>query len=298
VDHAITLTGVSKSYGSTHALLDLTVGFPSGKLTGFLGPNGAGKTTTFRAVLGLTRPNAGRISVLGQLIPASLSGMVKRVGAVIEEPGLHKTLTGRDNLRVAAMTLGRGMDEIDALLDFVGLTEDAERSAGGYSKGMRQRLALAITMLGDPEILVLDEPLDGLDPAGQVSFKAKLRELVDERGKTVIVSSHDLADVESLADHVVVISHGRLRAEGSLEEVLGEGDGYRVEIADSAIALDALQQAGFDAALQDTGIKVNGAAGEEISRILAVTGLYPSALIPARNSLERVFLELTEGEDQ
>ncbi len=298
MDAAIALTGVSKRYGSTQALIDLTVQFPAGRLTGFLGPNGAGKTTTFRSVLGLTKVNTGRITVLGRLIPASLPSVVKRVGAVIEEPGLHKTLTGRDNLRVAALTLGAGMDEIDDLLDFVGLTDDAERNAGGYSKGMRQRLALAITLLGDPEILVLDEPLDGLDPAGQVSFKAKLRELVDDHGKTVIVSSHDLADVESLADHVVVISRGRLKAEGSLEGVLGEGEGFDVEVEDPVAAVAALKEAGYEAHGDDTVVRVRGAAGDEISRTLATAGIFPSSLIPGQNSLEQVFLELTEADDR
>jgi ABC-2 type transport system ATP-binding protein len=294
MDFAITFEGVSKRYRSTQALADLSVGFPAGKLTGFLGPNGAGKTTSFRIALGLTRPQAGRVTVLGEPIPASLPRVIKRVGAVIEEPGIHKTLSGRDNARVAAMTLGRGLDEVDRLLEFVGLGTDAGRSAGGYSKGMRQRLALAITLLGDPEVLVLDEPLDGLDPAGQVSFKTKLRQLVDDHGKTVIVSSHDLADVESLADHVVVIDRGRLRANGSLEEVRGQGDSFEVRVGDVETATALLAAAGWEVGTERDALRVQGATGEDISRALASGGIYPQALIPGGNSLERVFLELTE----
>jgi ABC-2 type transport system ATP-binding protein len=294
MDYAITFDGVSKRYRATQALTDLTVGFPAGKLTGFLGPNGAGKTTSFRVALGLTRPQSGRVTVLGDLIPAGLPRVIKRVGAVIEEPGIHKTLSGRDNIRVAAMTLGHGSDEVDRLLEFVGLASDAGRSAGGYSKGMRQRLALAITMLGDPEVLVLDEPLDGLDPAGQVSFKSKLRQLVDEQGKTVIVSSHDLADVESMADHVIVIDRGRLRANGPLEDVLGHGDSYEVYVGDLPAAGALLSSAGWVVEREGGFLRVRGASGDEISRTLAGADLYPQALVPGRNSLERVFLELTE----
>lgn len=296
MDYAITFDGVSKRYGSTQALVDLTVGFPAGTLTGFLGPNGAGKTTAFRVALGLTRPQSGAVTVLGDPIPAGLPRVIKRVGAVIEEPGIHKTLSGRDNLRVAAMTLGCGSGEVDRLLEFVGLASDAGRSAGGYSKGMRQRLALAVTLLGDPDVLVLDEPLDGLDPAGQVSFKSKLRQLVDEQGKTVIVSSHDLADVESMVDHVVVIDRGALRAAGPLEEVLGRGDSYEVHVGDLAAAGRLLSGAGWEVEVEGTFLRIRGAAGEEISRVLAQGGVFAQALIPGRNSLERVFLQLTEEE--
>lgn len=161
---------------------------------------------------------------------------------------------------------------------------------------MRQRLALAVTLLGDPDVLVLDEPLDGLDPAGQVSFKSKLRQLVDEQGKTVIVSSHDLADVESMVDHVVVIDRGALRAAGPLEEVLGRGDSYEVHVGDLAAAGRLLSGAGWEVEVEGTFLRIRGAAGEEISRVLAQGGVFAQALIPGRNSLERVFLQLTEEE--
>jgi ABC-2 type transport system ATP-binding protein len=292
---AIVLTGVSKHFGPTMALNDLSLRFPAAMLTGFLGPNGAGKTTTFRAVLGLTRPQKGSIEVLGMKVGPDTRHIVKRVGAVVEEPGLHKTLTARDNLKVAALTLGAGHNQADELLDFVGLTEAAGRKVDGFSKGMRQRLALAIALLGDPDVLLLDEPLDGLDPAGQVTFKQRLRRLVDERGKTVIVSSHDLNDVEQLADHVIVINRGRRMAAGALHDVLGDTGGYRVEIAETDRAVEVLTSSGFSAVPTTTGIEVEGTDGAAIARTLGEAGLYPSALIPQRASLERVFLDLTEG---
>ena len=292
---AITLVGVKKTYGDVVALEDVSLEFPAGKLTGFLGPNGAGKTTSFRLILGLTRPDQGRIEVLGSPIASDLPRLVKRIGAVIEEPGLHRTLDAVDNMRVAAFTLGVGHARIDELLDFVGLATDAHRPVSGFSKGMRQRLALAIALLGDPEILVLDEPLDGLDPAGQVTLKASLRALVDDRSKTVIVSSHDLADVETLADHVVVLSRGKTVTEGPLEELLGSGDRHRVRVDELERAAQVLRAAGLHTEIDGLDVLVDGAPGREVSRLLASADLYPESLMSARTTLERLFLDITEG---
>lgn len=292
----IRLDSVTKRYGSTVALDHLSFEFPEGRLTGFLGPNGAGKTTTFRVCLGLTRPQEGRVEVLGLRVGPDTPRIVKRVGAVVEEPGLHKTLDAIDNLRVAAMILGRGAGEIPALLEFVDLTRDSRRKVETYSKGMRQRLALAVAMLGDPDVLFLDEPLDGLDPAGQVVFRDRLRALVDEHGKTVVVSSHDMSDVEQLADHVVVISRGKLVASGPLAEVLGTSDSFRVAVTDPDQASTVLTAAGIESAVDGGGLLARASDGAIISRALAGAGIYPSALVPQAASLEQVFLELTGGE--
>jgi ABC-2 type transport system ATP-binding protein len=194
---AIRVSSLTKKYKKTEALRGLDFEIPSGQVTGFLGPNGAGKTTTFRSLLGLTRPNEGDIEMLGMEVPRRLPEVTKKVGAIVEEPGLIKAHSGRVNLRIAADTLGFGHQRIEEMLDFVGLIDDAGRRASEYSKGMRQRLALAAALLGEPELLLLDEPLDGLDPAGQHAFRARLRSLAAE-GKTVVVSSHDLADIEAL----------------------------------------------------------------------------------------------------
>lgn len=293
--NAISVQDLRKTYKKTEALRGLSFEIPAGKVTGFLGPNGAGKTTTFRALLGLTKPETGDIDVLGMQVPKELPKITKRVGCIIEEPGLIKAHSGRVNLRIAADTLGFGHDRIDEMLEFVSLTADADRRAEEYSKGMRQRLALAAAMLGDPELLLLDEPLDGLDPAGQHVFRARLRALADE-GKTVVVSSHDLADIEALADYVVVVDKGQLVSQGPLDELLGEG-ATRVVVDEGQRARDALTAAGIDSQFDDEGLVVDSVDGSAIVRALAEVGIYPSEVSSARSSLESVFLGITgEGD--
>jgi ABC-2 type transport system ATP-binding protein len=293
IEPAIVFRGVVKQYKTTRALDGLQVDVPAGRLTGFLGPNGAGKTTAFRAMLGLTRPTSGSIQVLGMEVGPETASIVKRVGAVVEEPGLHKTLSAADNLRSAALTIGSGYDRIDDLLGFVSLADVSGRKVGQFSKGMRQRLALAQAMLADPELLILDEPLDGLDPQGQVDFKRRLRALVEERGKTVVVSSHNLTDVEELADHVIVINRGRLVTTGSVDDLIGADGRFVVEVAAVESAATALEASGMDATVVDGRLVVSASDGSLIARALADAGFYPSQLVRERASLESVFLELT-----
>ena len=288
---AISVRGLHKKYGRTQALDDLDFEVPAGQLTGFLGPNGAGKTTTFRAILGLTKPDDGEIEIFGMPVPSRLPQIVKKVGVIVEEPGLVKSLSGRVNLAVAADTLGFGHDRIDEMLDFVGLTADAERKAGDYSKGMRQRLALAAAMLGDPQLLILDEPLDGLDPAGQHAFRARLKSLAAE-GRSVVVSSHDLADVEALADYVVVIDRGRLVTQGPLEDLLGGGS-TRIRVGDPQAAESALRNGGFAVMVDDGGLVVETSDGSSVIETLARAGIFPDEVRPDRSTLESVFLGLT-----
>lgn len=288
---AIRVTELHKTYKRTEALRGLEFEIPKGKVTGFLGPNGAGKTTTFRSLLGLTRPEKGNIEVLGLTVPANLSQVTKKVGAIVEEPGLIKAHSGRVNLQIAADTLGFGHERIGEQLEFVGLTADAGRRVSEYSKGMRQRLALAAAMLGEPELLLLDEPLDGLDPAGQHAFRARLRALAGE-GRTVVVSSHDLADIEALADYVVVIDRGRLVTQGPLEALLHEGM-TRVVVRDVDAAASVLAEAGMEGRRDDSGIVVDSDNGSEIVRLLASAGIYPSEVRPERATLESVFLGIT-----
>lgn len=287
---AISVKGLQKTYGKTEALRGLDFEIPAGQLTGFLGPNGAGKTTTFRSILGLTKPDSGDIEMLGMSVPRQLTEIVKRVGVIVEQPGLIESLSGRINMLVAADTLGFGHDRIDEMLDFVGLTADAGRKTGNYSKGMRQRLALAAALLGDPDLLILDEPLDGLDPAGQHAFRSRLKDLASS-GKTVVVSSHDMTDIEALADHVVVIDHGQLVTQGPLESLLGDGH-TRVVIADVDGALAALESAGISATRDDHGLLASG-EGASVVKALADAGLYPDEVRPERSTLESVFLGLT-----
>jgi ABC-2 type transport system ATP-binding protein len=292
---AIRVSDLHKTYRSTEALRGLEFEIPKGRITGFLGPNGAGKTTTFRSLLGLTRPDRGEIEILGLDIPGHLPETTKRVGCIIEEPGIIKAHSGTVNLRIAADTLGFGHERIPEMLEFVGLTDDSGRKASEYSKGMRQRLALAAAMLGDPELLLLDEPLDGLDPAGQHAFRARLRSLADE-GKTVVVSSHDLADIEALADYVIVIDKGRLVSQGSLGDLLG-GASIRVVVADAARAAEALRGAGVECDEDGDGLLVQSDDGSKIIRILAGAGIYPSEVRPSKSTLESVFLGITGDGD-
>jgi ABC-2 type transport system ATP-binding protein len=275
------------------ALDHLNLEIPPGETFGFLGPNGAGKTTTFRSLLGLTNPDSGSMQVLGMDVKTDLARIVPRLGAIVEEPGLIKGLNGRDNLRVAAHTLGHGHESIDELLAFAGLAADAGRRIDGYSKGMRQRLALAAALLGNPELLFLDEPLDGLDPAGQAQIKASLRQLAAD-GRTIVVSSHNLGDVEAMADEVIVINRGRLVTQSSLDDILGvQTAAYHVEIDDPVRAVGVLVAAGIAASHTDGRVLAEADNGSDISRILAGAELYPSALYKQSGRLEEVFLRLT-----
>ncbi len=293
---AIKIEGLVKRYRSTTALDGFDCVVPSGAITGLLGPNGAGKTTLFRSLLGLTRTDAGSIVVLGQEIPRGLIEVTKKIGAIIEEPGLIRALTGRVNLQVAADQLGFGHERIDEMLEFVGLQADAGRKIDEYSKGMRQRLALGAALIGDPQLLLLDEPLDGLDPAGQMAFRARLREIADS-GQTVVVSSHDLADIEALADYVVVLNRGKLVTEGPLEEMLS-GGATRVVTDGAGAALAALSAAGIGVRQDGSGLIVEESDGSRVVRVLAEAGIYPKEIRPARSTLESVFLGMTGEGDQ
>ena len=295
-DPAIKIEGLVKRYKSTTALDGFDCVVPSGAITGLLGPNGAGKTTLFRSLLGLTRTDAGSIVVLGQEMPRGLVEVTKKIGAIIEEPGLIRALTGRVNLQVAADQLGFGHHRIDEMLEFVGLQADAGRKIDEYSKGMRQRLALGAALIGDPQLLLLDEPLDGLDPAGQMAFRARLREIADS-GQTVVVSSHDLADIEALADYVVVLNRGKLVTEGPLEEMLSGGS-TRVVTDGAAAAMAALSAAGIGARQDGGGLMVEENDGSRVVRVLAEAGIYPKEVGPARSTLESVFLGMTREENQ
>jgi ABC-2 type transport system ATP-binding protein len=292
---AIRVEGLVKRYKRTTALDGLDCQVPSGAITGLLGPNGAGKTTMFRSLLGLTTINAGRIEILGQEMPRGLNEVTKKIGAIIEEPGLIRPLSGRVNLQVAADQLGFGHERIEELLQFVELEADAKRKVDEYSKGMRQRLALAAALIGDPELLLLDEPLDGLDPAGQRAFRARLREIADG-GQTVVISSHDLADVEALADYVIVLDRGKLVIQGPLEEMLA-GGATLVVTENPSDAIAVLTSSGIEVNADGGALIVHEDDGSRVIRVLAEAGIYPSEVRPARSTLESVFLGMT-GEDR
>lgn len=277
------------------ALDKLSFTMPSGQVIGFLGPNGAGKTTSMRTMLGLASIQSGSIELLGTNIKGDLPSVLKKVGLVIDR-GLVPYLNAYDNMKIAATSLGLGFEQIPELIEFVDMTEAAKRRVSGYSKGMYRRLYLATAMLGEPELLLLDEPLDGLDPFGQAALREKLRTLVDERGTTVVVSSHILSDIEALADYIVVIHRGQHLRSGTLDELVTEKQLVEVRSADAAIARDILLREGYevDPLTSRHSFTIRNTSGEEVIRTLTQAGHYPSAVIPTRQSLESSFLELTQ----
>jgi ABC-2 type transport system ATP-binding protein len=219
----VSVRTLSKHFGAVPAVRNLTFDIPAGAVTGFLGPNGAGKTTTLRMILGLVRPSRGEALIGGRRYDR-LADPRRTVGAVLETTGFHPGRRARDHLRVAAHAARLPDARVDAVLDQVGLTGDAHRRVGGYSLGMRQRLGLASALLGDPRVLVLDEPGNGLDPAGMAWLRDLLRGLAGD-GRTVIVSSHVLSEVAQTVDHIVIVHEGQLRYAGPLRDLAGTPDG-------------------------------------------------------------------------
>ena len=276
--------------------LDLVV--PEGGVFGFLGPNGAGKTTTIRCLLGLVRPNAGRSTLLGQDTPRDLAKVIGRVGSIVEAPAFFPRFTGKRNLELLAGVGRIGRKTIDDALERVGLGERANDLTKTYSLGMKQRLGIAAALLKDPAVLILDEPANGLDPAGIKEVRDLLRQLGNE-GRTVFVSSHQLAEVQQMCDRVSILSRGRCVAGGSVAEVLARGrhDRLIVRLGDLQAGLRALRAAGIQAAMDTDHIQVDlpGSEAARVTEVLAGQGLFLTELRPEQVSLETVFLELTRN---
>ncbi len=262
---AVETHGLSKRFGPTVAVDDVELLVPRGSAFGYLGPNGAGKTTLIRTLLGLTRANAGTMSLLGTPVPAERRRALARVGAIVDEPRFHPHLTGRDNLRLLAAARGEDADQrIAPSLARVGLAERAGDKVAAYSMGMRQRLGVAACLLADPELLILDEPMNGLDPAGMHEMRAMIASLAGE-GRTVVLSSHLLDEVQRTCDAVAIVDHGRVIRQGSIDELIrGAGAAVvQVDCAEPARAAQLIDQAGIAAgtALTDTGLTVTLPAG-------------------------------------
>jgi len=218
---AIAFEGLVKQYGKQRAVDNLTASVAAGRITGFLGPNGAGKSTTLRCLVGLSNPTQGEAKILGSDYQ-SLENPLSRVGTVLDSRGFHPALTGKQNLKVVASAAGIPDSRVDEVLAMVELTDAQNKRMKNYSLGMKQRLALAGAILGDPEILILDEPANGLDPAGIAWLRNFLRKLA-EGGRTILVSSHQLAELQNTVDDVIIINKGKLIAQGTIAEVKGEG---------------------------------------------------------------------------
>jgi ABC-2 type transport system ATP-binding protein len=292
----ITVERLTKRFGATLAVDDLSFRAQAGRVTGFLGPNGSGKTTTLRAVLGLVRPTAGSATVFG-LPYRELDTPLGRVGAVLEASGFHPGRSGRNHVRVVARAAGVAPSRVDEVLELVELGDDARRRVGGYSLGMRQRLSLAVALLGDPEALVLDEPANGLDPHGIRWLRGVLRSLADG-GRVVLVSSHVLAEVEQLADEAVIINRGRLVASAPVSELAARtGVAARVQSPERDRLVGALREAGIAASpVGDLGLDVE-ASPERVGEVAARAGVVLHELVAVAPTLEEAFLELVEGKE-
>jgi len=291
----VAIRGLTKRYGTVTAVDSLSFDVPAGQVTGFLGPNGAGKTTTLRMLLGLVQPSAGTALVGGEPYH-KLAQPRAEVGAVLEATGFHPGRRGRDHLRVLARAAGLPAGRVAEVLDLVGLTSAAGRRVGGYSLGMRQRLALAAALLGDPGLLILDEPGNGLDPAGMASLRELLRGLAAE-GRTVLVSSHVLSEAAQTVDRVVIISSGRLRFSGPLTE-LGDTSAVTVTSPQAGDLATVLKAAGYEVEMAgNTTLQVQGAGAAKIGLLAAQEGIALSSLGEGPSALEQAFLRLT-GEDR
>ena len=279
-----------------HAVDGLDLEVPAGGVYGFLGPNGSGKTTTIRCLLGLVRASEGRCRILGAK-PSQLHRVIGRIGSIVETPLLFPTFSGRRNLRLLADLGGFAGTGLAPVLDRVGLADRAEDLVRTYSLGMRQRLAVAAALLKDPDLLVLDEPANGLDPAGIREIRELLRDLAAE-GRTVFVSSHQLSEIQQTCDRVAIISRGRCVASGTVEEVLrvGGGGGLLLKTADLDGALAALSRQGITAERRDDHIRaaVDPTHAAQVNHAMAAAGHWLTELRPDEASLEDVFLRLTD----
>lgn len=273
---------------------------PIGGVHGFLGPNGSGKTTSIRMLLGLIRADSGSMRIFGEEVPDHLPGVIGRIGAIVEQPKFFPTFTARKNLDLLAGAIGAPAAAVGKVLDDVGLADRGKDRYKTYSLGMKQRLAIAATLLKDPDLLIFDEPTNGLDPAGIREIRTTMRGLA-ERGKTVLVSSHILAEVEQVADTVSIIGHGRLLASGTVADLIRGGahaaTQVRVGVSDLPGALRILTEAGLAVRLDGRQLVVDGADDPaDITRRLAHHELYVDELVPVRAGLESIFLQLTAGE--
>ena len=290
----IEVSNLTKRYGKVLAVDDLSFRAEPGRVTGFLGPNGAGKTTTLRVIVALLHQSSGSATILGRHY-AELDDPARTVGAILEANAFHPGRTGRNHLRTIASAAAIDGSRVDEALALVDLTGAANRRAKGYSLGMKQRLALAGALLGDPQVLILDEPANGLDPHGIRWLRDLLRSLADE-GRTVLVSSHVLAEVAQLADDVVIIAKGRSVAQSSVEQVLaGAGRGTRVRSPERDRLAEALARAGVPARpVGEDGLAVDG-DGARVGEVAAAEQIVLHELVAESGTLEDVFLELTEG---
>ncbi|GER87446.1 ABC transporter ATP-binding protein [Dictyobacter vulcani] len=295
------INNLSKQYGQRMAVNNLSLVLRKGDIFGFLGPNGAGKTTTIRMVLGLITPTSGDIQILGQNLASQRGKVLPRVGALIETPALYLYMSGRDNLRAVGSVLGGvSRQRIDEILELVGLASRQKDRVRTYSLGMKQRLGIAISLLQDPDLVILDEPANGLDPAGIVEMRDLMHRLSAE-GKTVLISSHLLTEVQQICSRVAIIAQGSLVKETTIENLVrGEGEfSVHLERAQQALQLVRQQAWGNEAHLDEEGALITMAPdglGRNLNLFLVQAGFVPDTLTAATKDLEKIFLELTHSD--
>ncbi|MDG4834904.1 ABC transporter ATP-binding protein [Micromonospora sp. WMMD967] len=296
-DGQIEVSGLTKQYKNVRAVNNLSFTVAPGRVTGFLGPNGAGKTTTLRMLLNLVTPTAGTATISGSRY-ADLADPLRHVGAILEASSAHKGRTGINHLRVICAAAGLPKQRAAEVLELVGLTPAAKRKFKGYSLGMKQRLGIAAAMLGDPRVLILDEPANGLDPEGIRWMRGFLKNLAHE-GRTVLVSSHLLSEMQLLADDVVIIAAGQLIRQGPVDQVLGsmaQGAQVRVRTPQAEALTTALKAQSATVNVDEQGVLlVTGVDAPAIGRAALAAGVELHELTTERPDLERVFLELTAG---
>jgi ABC-2 type transport system ATP-binding protein len=290
--------GLTRRFGARVAVDDLNLSVPAAGVYGFLGPNGAGKTTAIRMLLGLIRPHAGEVRLFGALVAGNRASLMRRVGALVESPSLYPHLTGRENLEVTRRLLGAPRNLIDLALDTVRLTQDANRRVREYSLGMRQRLGLALALLDKPELLILDEPTNGLDPAGIHEMRDLIRRMPDEFGVTVFLSSHLLSEVEQIASHIGIIHEGKLLFQGPLAELQTKQQTQLiVGVKQLDAASECLVNAGWIVAQTVDGmLSVAAKTGDDAARVnklLVDHRLDVFHIALSQPSLEDIFLTLT-----
>jgi ABC-2 type transport system ATP-binding protein len=296
----IELANISKTYGrgagGVRAVTDVSLSVRAGEVYGFLGPNGAGKSTTIRMLLGLITPSGGEVRLFGRPLREE-PAVLRRVGSLVDGGNFYPFLSGRRNLEVLARTHGGGHQRIDALLEQVGLAGDGHRKVKGYSTGMRQRLGVASALLGDPELVILDEPVNGLDAAGIQEMRFMIRRLAEEEGKAVFLSSHLLHEVQQVCDRVAIISKGAVVHESTIADLLRHEGGFRVEASPVEVAQAALS-ARWACSTEGTQLHVDATREEipDLVRRLVGAGADIYAIVPAERNLEEVFLSMTQAE--
>lgn len=284
-------------FGNKTVLDNISLRVPKGSIYAFLGPNGAGKTTTIKLILHLLQSKERNIHLFDQDLTKHRIEILRRVGSLIEQPAIYEHMTGRENLKNRAMLLGVGKAEVDKLLEIVHLKENADKKAGKYSLGMKQRLGIALAMLGDPELLVLDEPTNGLDPNGIIEMRRLMLDLTQNYGKTIFVSSHLLSEVEKIATHVGIIDRGKLLFQGAVSELLTENSGQiQLEVDRTVDAVRILEENGFHAEINAPHMTIHYKNREQMAQIntlLVGAGIQVYTIHRKTIDLENLFLNIT-----